>query len=204
MATWRFVNLDLPETKLLADLTGILNDLNSTIDICDLFLQERLRNADLILLDSLTSAVVVRYARSFKSGVRSRVPSGILDNLTTEQKNTHEWIIGLRDKYVAHSVNSFEENMVVAYLVPEEVGPKNVSSISVQQHRLICLGDDDITQLKSLVNVISENVSKLIDKENKKVLEIARKLSLDELYSKEAEAPKRTTRNDVLIARKRH
>lgn len=204
MAIWRFVNLDLPEAKLLADLTGILNDLKATIDICDLFLQERSRNAELILLESLTAAVVVRYARSFKSGVRSRVPTEILDNLTDEQKNIHDWIIGLRDKYVAHSVNAFEENTVVAYLVPEERGPKNVSSISVQQQRLVSLSNEDIAQLKSLSIVISENVTKLLELENKKVLEIARTLPMEELYNQKAKAPKLASRKDVLTPRKRH
>lgn len=204
MAIWRFVNLDLPEAKLLADLTGILNDLKATIDICDLFLQERSRNAELILLESLIAAVVVRYARSFKSGVRSRVPTEILDNLTDEQKNIHDWIIGLRDKYVAHSVNAFEENTVVAYLVPEERGPKNVSSISVQQQRLVSLSNEEIAQLKSLSIVISENVTKLLELENKKVLEIARTLPMEELYNQKAKAPKLASRKDVLTPRKRH
>lgn len=148
MAVWRFVNFDRPETQRLADLTGIANDLEATEEICDL-LRENLQKLPSSgrILDALSSAALVRYARAFASGVRTRTPKSLVDDLSEALRKDHEWFLELRDKYVAHSVNPFEENQVVVYLVPEERGPKGVSTVEVQQQRLLSLGLDDTERL---------------------------------------------------------
>jgi hypothetical protein len=208
MAVYRYVNLDIREAQLLADLTGIEHDLKATVTLCDR-LEAALKDTfegrqhDLITLETLTTAVLVRYARSFTSGVRARLPKQILQGLPPKLLDDHRWFKALRDKYIAHSVNAFEENMVVAYLAPEELGTREVQSISVQQSRLASLGLDDVDCLRVLCQELCTRVSELIEQERARVLEVARKLPVDQLYTQEGRAPTVVTRKTVEQSRKR-
>lgn len=90
MAIWRFVNLNFEEAQPLADLTGVEEDLKATVEICNVLLRELPgRPPNIRILDALTSAALVRYARAFKSGVRIRLPFSLLDGLSEEQARDH-------------------------------------------------------------------------------------------------------------------
>jgi hypothetical protein len=131
MATWRFVSLNLLETSVLADLTGIEQDLRVAERFCDLLieeLQKPLAELDGVpskpeLWEALTVAAAVRYARAFASCVRTKscktMIETVVKDLPAELANDHRRYIDFRNKYIAHSVNRFEENRVVAYLVPK-------------------------------------------------------------------------------------
>jgi hypothetical protein len=202
MAVWRFVNINIKEAQLLADLTGIYTDLEATEEICDLLSKELNKgNYEMHFIDALSSAALVRYARSFTSGVRTQMPKYITKLLSPELQKEHEWFINLRSKYTAHSVNAFEDHQVVAYLVPEETGPKGISSISVQQTRLACLGGSDIANLKSLCSELRKHVDVLVEQEKVKVLEAARKIPIDHLYTQKDPPPRLATKKDVIKSR---
>lgn len=204
MAVWRFVNININEAQLLADLTGIQNDLESTCAICDLLMKEiNAGQYDMHLADALSSAALVRYARSFTSGVRKKIPESIKNQISPELLEEHKWFINLRDKYIAHSVNAFEDHQVVAYLMPEERGSKSISSISVQQTRLACLGSADITNLKALCVELRKQVEALIEEEKAKVLEAAKQIPVEKLYSQKDPPPRFARKNDVAKSRKR-
>jgi len=204
MAVWRFVNLDIPEAQFLADLTGVEEDLKATAEICDLLLGEFAKGpSNLSLLEALTSAALVRYARPFLSGVRTRIPASVFDGLSQQQRADHQWFKELRDKYIAHSVNAFEENQVVAYLFPEERESRGVSNIEVQQTRLASLGTEDVQRLKALSLDLQRWVEQLIKAEKQKVLAIARSLPVDALYHKVDPPARAATRADAGKSRKR-
>ncbi len=203
MAVWRFVNLNLAEAQPLADLAGVEEDLKATVEICDVLLKVLSgRPSNLRLLDALTSAAIVRYVRTFTSGVRTRLPSSLLDGLAEEQATDHRWFIDLRDKYVAHSVNAFEENQVVAYLVPEERGARDVASISVQQYRLASFGIDDTRKVKALAAELRQRLASVIRAENERVLAVARGLSMEALYTQVDPPPRMADRADAGRRRK--
>ena len=205
MAVWRFVDLNIPEACLLADLASQANDLQATADICDLALVEFAKKPLVLgLLEALTSGAVVKYARCFASGVRTTFPSSVLEELPENQNRDHDYFIALRSKYIAHSVNVFEETQIVAYLVPEESGPRGVASISVQDYRLVSLGADDFNRLKALSLELRRRINILIEEEKRKVLDAARKLPVDGLYS-QIDLPKRVAvDSDVTKTRKPH
>jgi hypothetical protein len=204
MAVWRFVDFDRPETQRLADLTGIANDLEATEEICDL-LRENLQKLPSSgrILEALSSAALVRYARAFVSGVRTPTPKSVVEDLPEALRKDHGWFIELRHKYVAHSVNTFEENQVVVYLVPEERGPKGVSTVEVQQRRLLSLGLDDTERLKNLASEVRARVAALIVQERQKVLEFARALPADDFYKQLDPPLKVATPKDVDKSRRR-
>jgi len=210
MAVWRFVNLDIKEAQLLADLTGVLRDLEATEAICDSLLGELQKLGesqkslwDLRMLEALSAAALVRYARSFGSGVRAQTPESVFKGLSEGQAADHKWFMDLRDKYIAHSVNAFEENQVVAYLMPEERGPRGVSSISVQERRLASLGHDDVGRLKALCTEFRSRISQIVEEEREKVLKCARTLPVDKLYAQVDPPPKAAFGSDVGKPRKR-
>lgn len=207
MATWRFVNLNIKEGHLLADLAGIRDDLEATDAICNLLMKGiEIKEGviDFTMSEALSAAAVVRYARAFKEGKRSTaLPKLILSVLSGELLEKHKWAMALRNKYVAHSVNVFEDNQVVAYLVPEEKGPKGISSITVRSLRLSALGTDNIADLKTLCAALIKKVDTLMEEEKRKVLEAAKQIPIDELYALKAEPPVIPKHCDVGKERKR-
>lgn len=205
MAVWRYVELNIPEARLLADLASQANDLQATADMCDLALADLFKGSLVFgLLEALTNAAVVRYSRCFASGVRANIPSRVLDGLPESLTKDHEFFVALRNKYIAHSVNAFEETKIVAYLVPEESGARGVASISVQQDRLASLGTKDFNRLKSLSIELHNRISIIIEEEKQKVLDVARRLPIDGLYS-QVDPPKKVAgESDVTKPRKRH
>lgn len=62
---------------------------------------------------------VVGYARCFKSGVRALtlVPADLHDRGASFDDAIHEYLIALRDKHVAHSVNDFEQCESIAIVI---------------------------------------------------------------------------------------
>lgn len=64
--------------------------------------------ADILLLDALSTAAVVRYCRCFTSGVRARLSIDDLPTATSVEIELHMHIKGVRDRHVSHAVNEQE------------------------------------------------------------------------------------------------
>ena len=79
-------------------------------------------------LDALWTAAVVIYARAFSKGVRATNGPSI-DRLSSADRELHDYVIDVRNKYLAHSVNGFEHTDVVAFLVDSPKHPKALSGI---------------------------------------------------------------------------
>ena len=195
MAVWRFVDFSVKEAQRLADLASIEVDLKTVEEICDRSLAETQKSLDLgatVLLDALCTAAIVRYGRCFTSGVRERLPDNLIGQLPQTDQDAHHFFKDLRDKWVAHSVNAFEDTHVVAYLTPEELGPKSVSSISALPDRVLCLSVNDMLRLKKLAAAVRETVAKLMEDENQNVLIYARSLPPQQFYT-QVDPPRKVT-----------
>ena len=90
---------------------------------------------------ALWSAAVVAYARAFGGRIRSGgaplLSRGVVAEAGEGATEFHEWILGLRNKHVAHSVNPYEQTRVgialsaadppsvigIAYLHSTHIGP---------------------------------------------------------------------------------
>lgn len=205
MAVWRFVDFSVKEARRLADLASIEVDLKMVEEICDRFLAETQKSLDLgatVLLDALCTAAIVRYGRCFTSGVRERLADNLIAQLQQEDQNAHRFFKDLRDNWIAHSVNAFEHTHVVAYLTPEEVGPKSVSSISALPDRVLCLSGNDMLRLKKLAAAVCETVAKLMEDENQKVLSHARSLPPEQFYT-QVDLPRKVTTDTEAGKRRR-
>ena len=191
MATWRFVNFPHPEAQVLADLTGIESDLEAVEDYCQSFLSvgadfdfDRLK-----IQQALCIAAIVTYGRTFGSGVRKGVTALQLDRLEPDLRQFHDYVKDLRDKWVAHSVNAFEENIPVAYLVPPERGERSISSISVQHRRVAALSGSEVERLSALARALRDIVNADLSVENARVLRFARSLDVNAFYDGDDSSP---------------
>ena len=195
MAVWRYVDFSVKEAQRLADLASIEVDLKTTEDICDLFDKSRQQWEPgeleaFVLFEALCIAAIVRYGRPFGDDVREKLSLELIKQLPQEHQESHTFFWNLRNKWVAHSVNTFEFTQVVAYLTPEERGPKSVSSISVHPNRIASLGVQDMLRLKKLASAVRERITKLIKDEEQKVLSHARSLPPEQFYAKDDPPPK--------------
>jgi len=132
MASYVFTDVNLREAQLYADYVSIEHDLSRTRDFVAMVLQEQ-RNAqpNWSLLGALMVAVIVQYARPFSGDQRARTGEKRELILSPEQLEAHQYYLAIRSKFIAHSVNAFEDNQPVAYYVAEEP-EQGVTSISTE------------------------------------------------------------------------
>lgn len=184
MASYRSVRFHIAEAQKLADLTGVETDLLSVERFCERFLAEKEQERpDWELLEIICSAALVKYGRAFSSGVRASVPNEVVAALDVEYKARHQYFKDARDKWIAHSVNTFEENEVSAWLMPPERGPLGVTGISVRQHRVTSLSESAMTALSELASEVRRHLAGHVAEEKTKVLAIARAQPAEPFYS---------------------
>lgn len=185
MATHSFVEFDLLEASNLADLTGIRYDLESArtfaIKLRN-FMEEEPPNFDFV--DALTTAILVRYSRPFSSGVRKRLGQKALDELSDHQRQIHERLRCFRDKHIAHSVNSYEENQPVARFVEERVDVEGVYSVECHHSRVVGLSSVEIDNVIELTSAMLNYVNCVLEKEKQIILAKIRSMPFEELRSK--------------------
>lgn len=190
MAVSKSVEVEVPGGKELAELRAVLHDLKWVIEVCErliAMLDTRLEEA--VLTEALSTAALVRYMRCFSQGVRPKAPRELLDSLSDREQVRHQWFKDLRDKYVAHSVNPFEEN-VLTVLVPEEPTPNTqISGLGFGHSRLL-LDHDLARELHALAASIASGLEDLIEVKTAEVLARVRELPIKEL----AERPVTTAR----------
>ena len=197
MANYMPVRISGPETYRLADMYGVLQDLEWLIALCERILRYRTRGPrpDSTEMEALEGAALIRYGRCFKGGARTAflLDAQWIAQLPSELQSAHRDFEALRDKHVAHSVNDWELNVPVAVLRRDtETGESEVSSVSVQSHRIIGLTMESIQQLKRLAEsllILIRNESKV---EAERVLAIAKQIPISELEARLAEPAIRT------------
>lgn len=82
---------------------------------------------------ALIGAGTVAYARGFKSGVRVSLDSDLLAAACPSfDRALHDYLVDLRDKHIAHSVNAFESAEAVAVMVGRpDAGWRDGSGVGV-------------------------------------------------------------------------
>jgi hypothetical protein len=190
MATYSYVDVDLEDARLLADLNGAKLDLESVLSLST-YLQRRLSADDFSLetVDAFSTAILVRYSRPFMKGVRERLGENILQDLIEPQRKLHEKFIAWRNKHIAHSVNPFEDNRVVAYFNEEAVLTEGIQSISVQQNGLLGLGSQDLAEIQEVTKALLALVNFRMESEKSRILKIVRKMPVEDVLAKGIKPP---------------
>ncbi|SRR6266571_4360728 len=189
MATYTPVRISGPETYRLADMHGVVRDLEWLVTLCDRILRYKARGPrpDSTEMEALEAAALIRYGRCFKRGARTAfvLDAQWLARLPQELQDAHRDFEALRDKHVAHSVNDWELNIPVAYLLQdEEKGRCEVSRVSVQNHRIIGQNPESIDQLKRLAEGLLAMIDVEFKAEAARVLSIVKQLPIAELEAR--------------------
>ena len=189
MATHAFVEFNIPEASELADLTGIRHDLESARtlatelkDMLEGLLQDG--KASFNVLDALTTAALIRYFRPFSKGVRRRLDIREIGTITAQQHTKHEHLKAFRNKYLAHSVNAYEQNQPVARYVEERMDTEGIYSVECHHTRVVALSPKEADDVIELATCILDYLDGILEAEKKYVLEKVRSIPISELQSK--------------------
>lgn len=184
MATYTWVDLTIPEASLLADLHGVAADLSRAREYAELLIEQfKTQPPNWRLVEPLSTAMTVAYARAFSGGVRYHLREDDLEGLSSEQRSIHQFLRDYRDKHVAHSVNAFEENIVRANYCIERVHAEGITGIGYGGSRVASLGGDKITGLIAIATHLESKVRTRIAQEEKRLLEIVRAMPLEEVLA---------------------
>lgn len=179
MATYTWVDLNIPEGALLADLNGVSIDLESAREMAQTLLKDmELDKPNRQLVEPYSVAIAVRYSRPFVTGVRTRLGEQDLSIFTPEQRAAHERLRAYRDKHVAHSVNAFEENVPRANFCAERVHEEGITSISCSHGRVAGLSPADLNSVIELTTLMLRHVKSLMSKEQTRLLAIVKSMPL--------------------------
>lgn len=184
MANHTWVDLQIPEAKRLADLGGILFDLQRAREFATLLGQELLSSTtNRQLIEPLSVAAVMMYCRPFSGGVRLRLVEDDLEGLTPQQRESHEYLCAYRDKHVAHSVNVFEENIPRANYCVERVREEGITGIAYGSGRIVGLSGSEADAIIELATVLEKHVKTLINAEQQRLLPIVRSMPLEKVLA---------------------
>jgi hypothetical protein len=185
MSSLRNVPISLPEAKLYLDLSGIASDLREVQKLCARFLEKHAASMepDWDDLEVLCIAAIIRYGRTFGTGVRGAVPPLMVSDLDDADQIAHPFFKNLRDKWVAHSVNSFECNQLIVRLAPMKASGPGVVDVVVQETRVTSLGPQDMARLKLLATNLLAIVERRIAVERVQVTATVRAMDLCSLYA---------------------
>ena len=184
MATHTFIEFDLPEASSLADLTGIRYDLESARAFAkELRSVHEEDKPNFNLVDALTTAVLVRYSRAFSSGVRKPLTKRAVESLSDHQRQMHERLREFRNKHIAHSVNSYEENQPIARYVKERADVEGVYSVECNHTRVVGLSSVEIGSAIDLTTALLDYVDSALKMEKQIILAKIRQTPFEELLS---------------------
>ena len=195
MATNSFIEFCLDEAQTLADYTGISFDLQTAREFATTILEETRKPApNFSLSDPFMVATIIRYARTFAGGVRLKLYEEAAAILTDQQRAKHDYFMTVRDKYIAHSVNSFEESQPVARYWVEQVKEDGITSIECNHRRIVGLGEQDFIDIIDLASTWLKYVQEKLSEEKARLLPIVRKIPLEQLFQS---APRPTPAPDT-------
>ena len=182
MSNYTFIELSpRKEAKILADYTSMEDDLRSSRNFAELYLAEYQKIGSTPgLVDALMVAIIIRYARSFGGGVRSHLPKPT-DILTKEQIVRHEFFMAVRDKYIAHSVNAYEECQLVARYWDHKVQTEGINEVGCIYTRVAGLSEQDARDIIGLIDTWLRHVNDKLRGEKAKLVALIRKIPFEKL-----------------------
>ena len=186
----------VPEAAALASLIGQWSDMKRVIAYCELMIDRYASskhkrspfhivgfNTRINWTDwgALSTAACISYARCFTTGVREALNQALLDSAASEFRTLHEFVLNLRNKHIAHSVNSFEENLVTLHIGEHFASSQEIETVAASNTRVIGLHIDVPAQLKRLAEWWLTELDKQMAVQRAKLLLIARATPLSEL-----------------------
>ncbi len=183
-----------PVSSRIPDIHGWLQDIQSSKKLAERLIQEaEAANPDLILLDALSTASIVRYSRCFTSGIRERLSITQLPSATDADTELHKRIRGIRDWHIAHPVNQQEVHAL--YVIVDESPGATTGALGFSSYSSAELGllPFEIEGMLDLCNKWIAWLNEQLIQENTRLMPHAVQLSRDELLSLPQDEPQSNT-----------
>ena len=113
--------------------------------------------------------------------IRKSLDVDLLANAEPELRDTHHFILNLRNKHVAHSVNSFEENSVTVHIEETFQSSKEIRAATPSHSRTAGMAFDMPAKVRHLARWWLAKVGQEISVEIASVVRIAQAMPLDEI-----------------------
>ena len=198
----RAVEVKIPEAEVLADLYGIEYDLSTASYLCAKAVElSSLEQRDHLHVEALVSAAIIRYGRCFSTGARLGLTRKDIDGLDSAALEVHDYFKALRDRFVAHSVNPYENSYVTASVSERDGVRFPIESINPGYHRLVLSGNE-AQSLSLLISKVKAIVNERIESERAKLLAFIKTLPLEVIHSGDLHTPQRFKMADVDKSRK--
>lgn len=126
-------------------------------------------------------AALTMYGRAFANGVRQARIS--LDDLDLEDLESHRYYIHLRNKYVAHSVNSYEGSIALAYITDSPFVRPAVTRVGQVHMESVPLSDGELLEFIGLCGRIIKGTQRRIEKIHRKVHRELRQMGQQTVYA---------------------
>lgn len=149
--------VDWPEARRFADIQSQLLDFDIALNALGRIRHYSAYSAlDPIIRHSLYTVALNYYARSFKSGVRDACSIDSL-SLTTEEKQEHDRLVALRDKWIAHSVNSLDQ-VAVGVLLTSFENDASVMDIARIRLRMWDIPNENVQDVEEFIRSVRRRV----------------------------------------------
>jgi hypothetical protein len=180
------VQLTGPTAETLADLLSCQADLAHCVELLDAQLDRPEAQQNDTVGRGLWEAAVLAYARVFASGVRhrARIPNHAVSAIDPLAMTLHEWLLGLRDKHLAHSVNAFDEVVVGCILASRADPPPRVIGVAHLSARRIGEQREVVESVRLLAHELGHYLDARIHDARELLLTEALALDVGELYGR--------------------
>lgn len=188
--------VNFEEAREAAELHAIIQDLSFVTEVCER-LEDRLlaqeaetqeedeyptADVDDHIDRSLWIAALITYGRCFLKGIRYSLPESLfLRTPGMDYTHLHRYYMNIRDKHVAHSVNSLEGHDAVVSLNRRTDGSLNVARLAIVYVTLVHLHHSEVQQLGNMAGYASDFAQDAFEDVTKKALKKAKSLSQENL-----------------------
>jgi hypothetical protein len=185
----------VPEAQRLADLAGVRMDLESAIEYCDLHIEidptepeispkERLRREH--TRQGLCRAFLIMYGRSWGwgAGVRSGLDDSYHQRLSHGAQQLHDTVKDLRDKWVAHAVNHFDDVRVRIDVEQKSDQTLFVRGVSTTGHHVGGFVRDWMIKFRALASEVLALVQQEMASESERLSAFVRQLPIEDVMSR--------------------
>jgi hypothetical protein len=179
-----------PVETHLPDIHGWLDDIHSAQDFARRLSHELdAENPDLLLVDALTTAALVRYSRCFTTGIRIPLSIDALSTALPTDIELHGRLRGIRDWYIAHPVNKQEVHTLYVIFDGSPGATTGVIGFSSRTSAQGALQQAEADAMSELCEKWINYLKSQMTQEEMRLVEHANRLSRTELLSLPQDEP---------------
>ena len=144
----KLAHFNTTESRRFADAQAVEQDLAYAVESLSALLDDGQIPGGSLIARSLLVAALVVYARCFNKGVRSHYSLDVrrIEAMDEGGAAYHRWLLDVRNKYIAHSVNAYEQAVAGLALSPPESGVRKVLGCYLLRGELVGLARPDVEQ----------------------------------------------------------